>query len=295
MGAVLAGGALVLCAANDLVAADEKAAPSTVPSPSDDAISVARREFDAVKSARETPGVPKSGLPRMSVPELHPVAPPASPWTAPKTPASANKNKTENWLVDAMEKSPGSRPERERSLSDRERADRLSPKNGDEAIEKRDDAAREQTDERKPATAAANPLAQFLGTWMTPQDYALLKPGIEEAFDPRAAGSSGRVPEAPTSSFALPLLPGADGMFGSSAAPQRAAPPAPRENPYLANLTFVPAGPPPALPVVTSVPLRNTEIKTPPPLPPPVVPKSPIPDFAKPAADEKYFKQLKRF
>jgi len=295
LAAALAGGGGAVCGA------DEKAPASPPVEQPVDAIAIARREFEAVKSSRN-PGLPAKGeFPRLTVPELR-SAPPPAPWTPPKT--VSPEKKSANWLVDAMEKSADARKDRERTGADRERdrdrgreplgpekekeeADANEPRRGSDSVAER---------ERKAENAVANPLAGFLGVWMTPQDYALLKPGIDQAFgDAAGAGGGGSAPR-PDAATAF-TLPGTDGIGGVNTAAGRAVPATPRENPYLAMLNPpVPAAAPAAgianaLPPVSIAPSRAMP---PPPAPIPAA-KSPIPDFAQPAADEKYFKQLKRF
>lgn len=294
LAAALAGGVA------NVGAADEKAPASPSSEPPADAIAIARREFEAVKSARN-PALPAKGdFPRLTVPELR-SAPPPAPWTPPKTPAP--EKKSANWLVDAMEKSADARKDRERNggsperdqgrtrelpgpEKDRDDADGSEPRRASDSNTER---------ERKAENAVANPLAGYLGAWMTPQDYALLKPGIDQAFG-NAAGNSGNVlasPADPTTAFALP---GNAGIGGANQAGPRGAPTTPRENPYLAMLN-------PPVPAATPAPVTANALPPPvapsralpaPPAPVPAV-KSSIPDFAKPATDEKYFKQLKRF
>ncbi len=295
--------------AGEVAAAEEKTTPP--PAPVEDSLAIAKREFEAAKLGRDPALQQKGELPRLSVPTMSAPTAPSGGWTAPK--AATPEKKSENWLVEAMEKPTDARGERGRLRLDRERPDRLTS----ERERLTDAPANAQSDEsnaerraspepagessgRKP-TAATNPLARFLGTWMTAQDYALLKPGIEQAFAPgpnASAGSRDAFSANSVSAFALPMVPGVDGMIGGGV-PARSPTPAsaPRENPFLATLSFTPSGtstPPVPMPTV-ALPgaVSASPAIAPVPQPPPA--KSPIPDFAKPAADEKYFKQLKRF
>ncbi len=284
--------------------ADEKSAATNssaaAPLPAD-AIAIARREFEAVKSARDSVAQPKETFPRISAPELH-VPPSGGAWTPQKSTLleKEKEKKSANWLVDAMEKSADARKDRERGGVERERdrgpmsrrADR--EKEGEEDGEKRTTANGAEERERKPETAVTNPLSAFLGTWMTPQDFALLKPGIEQGFSATGGASSSGTSTLPGTGSAFPL-PGSDASSAATAA-ARAAAATPRENPYLAMLGSVTpvssasvAAPP--LPA----PAANRGVIAPPSLPPVSAPKSSVPDFVKPATDEKYFKQLKRF
>jgi hypothetical protein len=95
----------------------------------------------------------------------------------------------------------------------------------------------------------------------------------------------------------LSAMTDAGGGANDLMALSRVAPPAAMtsDNPYLQTLT-----PPAPNAQVSSLPTANTlptsppsSVFTAPAEPPPA--QSRIPDFAKPPADEKYFKQLKRF
>jgi hypothetical protein len=124
----------------------------------------------------------------------------------------------------------------------------------------------------------------------------LLKPGLMQTFDPR--------PDAKTSSLLAPpgssLTSGGLNDFAlgiaTMAQPSTTAR-QPRENPYLESLKPEPAGNSlAALKAVTLPPPRvqsvSSTVVSPPTSTPP---QTKIPEFAKPAADDKYFKQLKRF
>jgi hypothetical protein len=186
----------------------------------------------------------------------------------------------------------GERDALSRSATDPSR-DGLSPSAADAAS----DAAQEG--ERKvPTTAVANPLESYLGGWMTPQDYALLKPSLAQGALP----GGGRDPMSPnalqSANGALPGIGGTGAALGISAPAAGLPAPKAKENPFLqALVTPAPAVPVPAF--GAAMPPATPAVKplaTAAPPPPPIEPaKSKIPDFAKPAEDEKYFKQLKRF
>ena len=131
--------------------------------------------------------------------------------------------------------------------------------------------------------------------WMTPQDFALLRPGLggSAAADTAARGD----PSLP----ALASNPGVTDFGGKNFSSsimglgsQDGVSAVPRENPFLQS--FVPPSQPvmpvtlPALPSSLS---GTSGAFAPPPAPPPA--RSVTPDFAKPSDDAKYFKQLKRF
>ncbi len=305
--------ALVAAVALGLVAshaAEDKPA-TAAPSASADALTNARREFDAVKAGRGAAQPQKNDLPRVSIPEMQAPPPPAGSWQPPKS--TKPEKKSANWLVEAMEKSAEARSDRDRErtgggtamgMNERERDRLRDGRAGDTDVGERGEpgeprSERRSTDEREPrsATAVSNPLTGYLGTWMTPQDFALLKPGIDQSAansaEPFGNGASNFSSVAPT----LPTL-GPDGLLGSSAASARPAAAAPRENPYLAMLNTVPS-PAIAAPTAVSPTIGSSAPSMPPSIIAPVVPKpnpkSAVPDFAKPSTDEKYFKQLKRF
>jgi hypothetical protein len=283
-------------------AAEEKASPAaTQAAPAEDAITVARREFDAVKSARGAPLPQKGDAVRFTVPELHGVGAGSTNGAsnAPKTPAA--EKKSSNWLVEAMERPSDARKDRDRTRPEHERSLLLgSPvKDGSETTtEQRDAASDPEPDNRKAPTTAVNPLAHYLGVWMTPQDYALLKPGLEQSLE---AGSSSTGAEIAAMKMGIPTLPGlagVDRVLGLGVPPPRAGSAGPRENPFLATLNSAPSpsvvvAPPQAVTVIPVAPTALPATTMPPPQPAPV--QSAIPDFAKPATDQKYFKQLKRF
>ena len=258
-----------------------------------DAIAGAKKEFEGIKSARDGALLPKSGLPRVSVPQLS--MPSATPSAGVKQKNVVPETKSPNWLIEAMEK-----PERERELRgqnsksrDRERNSNLREKSSAGSDEPSRELVRADDDQEK-ASAVFNPLTRYLGDWMTPQDYALLKPGlsVDVETDVKSLTTFGPLET-------VGNLPGATGLksgeldFRTSTATLSA----PRENPFLQTLTpdvgMMPV-PGPTKPVAGRPPLSPFPATI---LPPPPVPsaQTKIPDFAKPPTDEKYFKQLKRF
>lgn len=285
-----------------LAAAEQTAssAPASSSAPSEDGISAARRDFEAVKSARNPALQPKSDLPRIAVPDL-PAAPAVGP-IAPKQ-LKGTEKKSANWLLDAMEKQKprkdAERGERRERTDNAERELTLDGQADDRATsadEKTPERANNDAQSRKQNAEPENPLAHYLGEWMTPQDYALLKPGIEQSLS-----QSGQPANNPANSpLSVGNLPGGDAIFGSavSSGVASAIGGTPRENPYLDGLKLAPAMALPAPSGVLATPPPPATISSQPTFapPPPVAPAKPkIPDFAKPAQDEKYFKQLKRF
>ncbi len=283
-------------------AAEGAAAPAPA---TESSLSAAKRDFDSIKASREEALHPKADLPRLTVPELQLSTP------APRAPASERDNETDprkkaksaNWLVDAMEKG-----EKKSGVRDRN-GKGSTGKNADPAEAWGTEKSANQTNfttapdnrrqtssesqERREVEPPPNPLAPFLAGWMTAQDYALLKPTV-------TSGSTAN----PASPVALPgtAVSAQDPMF--SLRPDVRTPfrgdgpsglaPAPAENPYLSAMND-PAPPSGALALpVTPVaampapaPVRYELAPTPPP--------AKIPDFARPANDDRYFKPLKRF
>ena len=281
-------------------AADEKSAPPGAPAvSSESAISAAKREFEAVKAARDPALQQKGALPKMTMPDLH-SAPSGVGNIAPKQQQIGEK-KSANWLVEAMEKQkPRKDGERDNGRGKGERYDARESTallTGG-ARDKDRTSVEPETDPRRRAreTEPKNPLASFLGEWMTPQDYALLKPGLEESL----AGTKNSPGAMPTPGAGLSSILGSDAALNPATAFNQAAiGTAPRENPYLAALNpppppmTLPVPPPTAVsPSVAPAAVNPLAVSGPAPIAPP---KPKIPEFAKPAQDEKYFKQLKRF
>jgi hypothetical protein len=140
-----------------------------------------------------------------------------------------------------------------------------------------------------------NPLTHYMAGWMTPPDYALLKAGMDGAAS--ASLPSRGDPSLPSVGSDLSVLGDMGSALDLSPAAKSApfALPKPAGNPFLQSLS---AGGPAAAPafVTPPAPTSGSASSGFAPVPAPVAPaKSKIPDFAKPAMDEKYFKQLKRF
>ena len=282
-------------------AAAEKAstAPAVRPPVVEDSISSAKRDFDAVKAARNPALQQKGEVPRIGVPDLRTGAPAPGP-TAPKK--LGTEKKSANWLVEAMEKQ---QPRKDRGRdSDRDKFGRDTSKSSsdpetepDDFIEtkKRNESDAITAEEDKRKDEPVNPLASYLGEWMTPQDYALLKPSLERSLS--KSGLEGST--SPISSLAPSLGPigGSESNAAPGANVRGALGMLPRENPYLATVGPAPQSPIASGPVFVPPPAPVSSAPSPVMGPAPLAepPRSKIPEFAKPAQDEKYFKQLKRF
>jgi hypothetical protein len=301
--------ALAIVGATSRAHAEEKtnSAPTAV-APSEDAIAIAKREFEAVKSARDAGMQPKGGLPSLAVPELQAPAS-GTTWMPPKT--IAPPKKSTHWLVDAMEKKSDARKDSRREQTDREHELRTDATESDLTESLADDksaagrkGAASPDSERKSKPSVVNPLTQYLGDWMRPQDYALLKPGLEQSL--AGAGSTTRdgnfgYSALNTNSGTLTANVEATLGLGASNAVAPALATAPHENPYLQLLNPSAASAPTAAsplmniapaPAPSSPSTMSASLALPAPPPPP---KSRMPEFVKPATDEKYFKPLKRF
>lgn len=289
-------------------AAEEKPSPPPASPPAaEQGIAGARRDFDTVKAARDPASQPKGAVPRVGVPEMHTESP-SGPRKQQKSQTGALEKKSSNWLVDAMEKSDprrkaasenGAREKSQDSTRGKE-AEGIDLLAGQQTEERsaRDEKIAADERERKEERTVVNPLNQYLDSWMTPKDYALLKPGLEAAAKPSDAGVVGlAAPGAPPAQLGV----GDPGMRAAVAAAPAGPAQTPRENPYLQAMA---PPPPPAnpAPVFTPPPSMAAAPRPPQgvlaPLPPPApvqTGKPQMPDFARPAADDKYFKPLKRF
>lgn len=288
---------LLIASAAAAWSADESAAKQT-PAPAEDAIAVAKREFDAVKAARSTPELAPASLPTFSTPALQ-----VGGETAPsvlKRPddRAAAKKKSANWLVDAMKESeskgPGARSTRDELMVD-----------GLRAKEKAEDSPRQdrpKPTERKQLETTSNPLDRYMESWMTPQDLALLKP-VLRADRTDAAGADGLLKIPTLADTGRGYFNRRDG-FGSASEqlPSRAG--SERENPYLAALgASSPANPagvqpapgaqPPPPPTAARASMQSPAVPTTGELSTPA--KATTPSFVKPREDEKFNKQMKRF
>lgn len=288
--------------------AAESAAPSDAAQ--GDAIKAARREFETMKAVGDRAQQPNGSLPKMTMPELQQSASDPRPWASPKSKQGhPSTKKSSNWLVEAMEKEARRNNDRSGSRDGRgrEEAENVdeaagafdpTPENEEELsalAAERVMREREITEQRE-KREVVNPLTRFLGDWMTPRDYAVLKPALDDAATGR---SNGRTDQS------SPALLGIDASvtettlgIGSAGESSRLMPIVPRENPYLEGLQT----PPPTIPTpqLFAPPSVRAVAPTPAPMVSPAAaptsaPKSKIPEFAKPAQDEKYFKQLKRF
>ncbi len=286
--AALAAGALLAVLA---ARAEDKPAPTNA---GEATISSAKKDFDAIKASRDGALQQKAELPRLGgVPDL-----PAGnenlprPWASKKDELLEKQKKSQNWLLDAMQKDKKSG-----ATTAKDRDDEL-PTDDDKAASRETNEADRERDAK--STPVVNPLARYMSGWLTPQDFAMLQASGSLALKDGGAANSG--------STASVNLPGAatpsGGNFDASLAGIGLGNPAnqpnlsaPQENPFLASLVsggstpaFTPPAtmPPPAPPASTSAIFQA-------PAPEPASARSNIPDFAKPSEDAKAFKPMKRF
>ena len=278
--------------------------------PTDDSIAVAKQQLDAFQqdANAHNAGLPRSTLPSIALPELSSPAP-AAPLISPSTTASpdaANRRDSSNWLVDAMMK-PKQPPRRDGDRDSRARGslgirDSLLEAKGEQdanaetltehkSPRDQDDSAGSSKERKDPL----DPLSQYMANWLSPQDSTLLRRAAQISSQTDADGASNNAPVAMlpgdmgATGFALPGL-----AFDSETAERSAAAPAkPVDNPYLQFLST------PEPPPVNVQPPPPAPAYVPPPPPEQAAPTAPattpIPDFVKPANDDKYFKPLKRF
>lgn len=289
-----------------------------------ESINAARREFDAIKSLREPSQQQKSALPRMTMPQLQLGTAEPSPLPSSKAEKAAPKAKrSNNWLVEAMEKDT-------RQRTNRDRDERTGRSRGDVGVgdaatdhfptdaDRREDAAAQSAQgtsraetaelaaiearEARQKSAVTNPLTRYLGEWLTPQDYAILQPGLDASLAGRS-GTNARDLSALGDAQSAGIGGGSETAFGLLEHRQPAfSVPEAGENPYLQTMEPPPSTTANPMPFPLPVSVAPPVVSQPSPLvriapnPPPPAPEKPrIPEFAKPALDEKYFKPLKRF
>jgi hypothetical protein len=282
-------------------------------------LAATERDLELIKATREPAASIAGAWPGIAAPEWPhgpATAPLPRPAPAPKAAGAAQK-KSAHWLVKTMERKPEehgakAEPEKHRGharddhtpaaefATGQEIADvaggGFAGENREREAGKRD--ARGVTVEAREGKPepAPNPFAPYLAGWMTPADYALLKP-VLEAANGADLGAGGAANAANAASFSF--LPGPSAA--PSGPPRDTAP----ENPFLQAMAAVSAsvtvgavgpsgaGAAPANPAPAAV-IFTPAIEPAPPLPTPAA-KATQPDFVKPQSDEKYFKPLRRF
>jgi hypothetical protein len=153
-----------------------------------------------------------------------------------------------------------------------------------------------QSAERPSSEPPFNPLAKYMADWMSPKEYALLKPVAEKSdLDGFSGAQDSTASSSGQTGFDLSTLAGLAGTSGSANNSPVFSAPTSTENPFLAGLVAPDSGPASLPPTSQVPPVVAPPAATPPPTAPVPAERSTIPDFAKPAIDDKYFKPLKRF
>jgi len=281
------------------------------PPPADDSIAAAKKDLAAIK-APAGPQDPSAALPALQMKDFGPMPGAAAPGLPTLTDQekedaldpSKKKRSTGNWLVDAMDKKADE--QRDPKARDRDKEELLKADQdllkGDEKDAQIAEAAREKANSKEVANSVYNPLDSFMNGWISAKDHDLLLPSSKGEGLPGAEGTKGRAD----------LLPGLD-LGASSAAVESLISPSDVEgladsaksgpNPYLALLEFQAApqvrffsapeglGAGMAGPLDVSRGMSTSGVDR----APTDASRSFIPDFAQPADDDKYFKQMKKF
>ncbi len=307
-----------------------------------DPLGAATRELDALRQSRaQGATLPERSLPRFTVPDVKAnagVGPlPASDGSSPRSSNAPRMGHEPNWLIEAMTRGRDDEQRRNgrqgrgraplgvessiREQGDEGRSDRMQ--SHDPSGPRRDVSGR-PAEANSDVPATENPLDPFLASWMSPADYALLRPGVGT----KGAGLSGAGDALGVARRAdwTELIRGGGSIGQVDARSPSVAPGMPGgraggepTNPFLAGLEGV------SRPADTSGPVafgglahgqstadgerRMSAGPASAPLPGgisgpslpatsdlrPGAPGRPVPDFAKPKTDEKLFKPLKRF
>jgi hypothetical protein len=301
-------GALLLLVAAAVARAGDPAEPAQ------DSIAAAKKDFATIKSLN-SPADAKDALPSMDLKSVSPgpgaARPEAAPAIVPDDELSLDPSKkkdkdaTGNWLVDAMAAD---------RKSDRARADgsRDAAGRGDRDLQREPDRAgsrgeadaqatadsRERSAAKEPSEPVYNPLDAYMSGWISARDHDLLLPAAKnEGFaggDParaRPGPSADGAPAEPEISF--------EAILSQGDAPAWSAP-SQAPNPYLAGFDADPASPvkafaPAEMPDFSPAGDRAAPASFGSQAGSLDASRSFIPDFAQPADDDKYFKQMKRF
>jgi len=290
-----------------MLAADERAKqPGAVETPAA-ALEAARRDFEAVKSLRSLGSEPRPQLPAVAMPRVPGDARLSTPSGAGRAAPSPQSPKS-NWLLEAMAEA------REPAGTASGNSPRKMAGSADEAPLTRAPTAHSL--ERNPPMAesnggAANPFSGYLKHWMSPQDFAVLGSALHAAPIgglapgpglPVGGGNLPAVGEAQASAL-LPATKPDPLVHRDSRRTEE------RKNPYLEALMPPRRADSVALggnPAIASPQTPSGKVHHPvgPEVLPPRIPLSEvrnqgsasrIPEFVRPAGDEKHFKPLKRF
>ena len=297
------------CALSILVAVAAARADDT-PAPAPDSMSAAKKDLAAVRALSGPAEASVAGLPSVDMKAVNPgpgggrLDAPAPLPSADDASADPSKKKdkgaTGNWLVDAMER----KPERERSRSGRDAlskddeelqargADRGSSRSELESQGGPESAERDGP--KQPTGPVYNPLEAFMAGWISPRDRELLLPArAEGAGEPAGARPAGPQDGALQGDFSAEGFLSL-GELGASIEGKSEA------NPYLGGADLEQAPAPrmfsgPTAPDAGSPAGRAAPAWFGSDAGPVEAPRTFIPDFARPADDDKYFKQMKKF
>jgi len=272
-----------------------------------DTIDAARADLLRLKSDRAGVRTAPGGVPGIEAPEWHGGRAPATP-VNPARPNPRAVTRNPNWLVEAMQKSGAAREgERARAGAGSLLEAGLFEEVGGRRERSEGAPGELREAETRPASpnslppaesaAALNPLATFLSDWMTPQDLALLQPGLTGNLAGGAGPPVPVTPFSPASGGVSPTSTIAGGGISVPVRPSTAGLGTVNDNPFLqalappsANIPALSTAPPMALFRPPAAPSSNAIVSPPAPVPP-----SRIPELARPPSDDRYFKPLKRF
>ncbi len=277
----------------------------------------AKRDYEALQSATSRLPGQKLAPAKEGLPVLDAAPPSSQPLIPKRTPRKQDGSKADqrgtgkssNWLVEAMREEAAAKTPEDEALRASETKLEDEVEKGDLvetalALERQEVVARKQREERRNeiekrrSSPSANPLNNFMASWMTPGDFELLAQPKDGANSEASVGSSlGLITE--TSAATSPSMT----LFSSEGRQRNASSllPAERENPYLAPLLELPLPPAsaanaseitPAIsdfsaPLPTRAPLSES-VSAPP-------SRIPLSETLRGNDDAKYFKQLKRF
>jgi hypothetical protein len=313
--AVLAALAVALVGAGQTVRAADGAS-----SRSDNPIAAAKKDYEAIKGSsvegkQEKPLLPSPGVPVLdATTELTPTLSPLARQR--QTDLKASEKRSKNWLLEAMAEQKSSDSKNRASTSREAKADEteLTDHASTNAVQNELSPAAQLLREAQPhQTASAkselrdkpervetpNPLASFMAAWMSPGDFALLKPvtGSSAAGDVRSVD-----PKLMRKEFGGLTSDGAANVSDLQPMTRLPNSRAQADNPYLMDqgpAALAERAPGAAL---LSLPLQTSDSNNHS-LPHPITIEQPsrvtapanAQDFAKPDPDVKYFRQLKRF
>lgn len=281
----------------DRTARDRASGPAE--SAESSALDAVRRDFEAVRTMRGLGPRPRIEGPALTMPGLQPPPPPVPPASR-NRPEAGVSFRSPTWLVDAMETGR----QRDESRDAVGKGSAVLPLQSEGTGHDRESSPIAGPSLRTSArTAPPNPFAAYLGQWMNPQDYTLLRPALEPnrpaaALLPPSLDASAEASTLPGKAVGPPapsLEPGRSLRRGADSGQFQA-------NPYLESISPVVRSSPPAMTplhpqssVTAPIARQAPAVAPAAPVSPAPRPASRIPSFVRPENEEKYFKPLKRF